>query len=250
VKSIDSDVLVKMQSYLGYTSNLTSATKLNVGEITTFNFSDTDVVKRLKNFGLTQRKSCNETVPDCFKFNRHFWRGLIDADGCLYLKVNGITKTNAQLSLVSSESCARDFKFFCESVINCNVRISSHSISTGVKYATLTGDSARKIIMYLYNNCSVFLDRKCNTATMAYYDFWKLKCRVSRQKPVKESDNTWTMQIYANGKTIRERGFLTEEDAVNARNSFVDHLNLKTKEGNEEWLMWQHQKVFRQSDMN
>lgn len=256
LKGNDAEILLKLQEYLGYSTNFKIIERPlpnhngERGEFAHFNFSDPVIVDRLKQLSLSSAKSGKEVVPECFKFNRHFWRGLIDADGCLSLKPSDGKSLTATLSLVSSEECVNDFKEFCESVIKCNVRISSHSKSDKIKYAILTGDSARKIMMYLYSDCSLYLNRKADKAKQACIDFWELQIRKSKQSPILQSNGTWMMQISEGIRTVRERGFITELDAISARDSFINAINIKRIKENDQWLMWQRQRIYKQFGMS
>lgn len=256
LKGNDASILLKLQEYLGYSTNFKMIDRPIVGHndecgtFAHFNFSDPVVVNRLKEFGLSSAKSGKEVVPECFKLNRHFWRGLIDADGCPSVKRSTNQSFNAHLSLVSSEECVNDFKYFCESIIKCNVTISNHNKCDKIMYATLSGNSARKIMMYLYDDCELFLPRKADIAKQACSDFWKLILKESAQKPICNLSGTWTMQVSNDGKTVRETGFSTEQEAIEARDSFVNEINIKRIKENEQWLMWQRQKIFKRFGMS
>lgn len=244
LKEQDKSILIKLKEYLGHPNSVTTSKRLKnkntgeKGEYATFSFSDTLAINRLKSFGLSMTKSGNEKVPACFKYDRHFWRGLVDADGSLSIRNYSTSSKTASLSLVSSEECVLDFKNFCESITDCNVRISDHTVSNKIKYATVTGQEARKIAMYLYRDCSLFLDRKHSLARELYLNFWELLQKDSIQKPMKHPNGTWFMQISVGKKTIREYGFTSESEAIVARDSFVDKYNKKMKEENIEWLTW------------
>ena len=106
------------------------------------------------------------------------------------------------------------------------------------------------MMMYLYSDCSLYLNRKADKAKQACIDFWELQIRKSNQSPVLQSNGTWMMQISEGRRTVRERGFITERDAISARDSFINAINIKRIKENDQWLMWQRQRIYKQFGMS
>jgi hypothetical protein len=117
----------------------------------------------LQNKGVTPRKSYTikpyaELDP---KLYRHYWRGVIDGDGCIY-----IDKDNRpRIELCGTWDVVEQFvlwgKTLCESKSNVCKNIN-------IWRCKFTGISAIKIIRELYKDANIFLDRKMEIARTIY----------------------------------------------------------------------------------
>lgn len=90
--------------------------------------------------------------------DRHFWRGVADGDGCVssYLS-NGGRNRYPQFTLLGSESLMNQFSRFVFESCGALPKVSFRS---GIFSVHLTCSKAASIIRTLYENASVFLDRK------------------------------------------------------------------------------------------
>ena len=229
VSSRDIDILVKLKNYLGSRNKITTrdvTVKGTVHQTSQFSFCDKEVVERLVSLGLVPRKSCKESVPCELENNRHFWRGLIDADGSLQLRLG--KENTFTLSLVGSLEVTSKFKEFCDKTVNSTTRVSKHNANpdAGVYYATLSGQKARDLCSLLYDNCSNYLTRKFNTAENVKLQTAVLCTRTSNASPLPTRDGKWTMQLGGpNNSTVRLCVFDTETAAIAARDLFIKDFN-------------------------
>ncbi len=135
-----------------------------------------DLIKQgcLENKSLILKFPTEEQVPK--HLIHHFIRGYIDGDGCYVLKKNKyIGKNKVTISYgVSIEIVGT--KNFCEGYINSlelhkNKIHSLHKKENGVKRVMYGGKYSLKIINKIYNNATIYLDRK-------YEKIKKLLCRL------------------------------------------------------------------------
>lgn len=229
----DREVLETIKGYLKSENKVSERTFVSsqtgkTHSTCTFSFTDNAVIERLEAEGLSPRKSGVEKLPsDVLSNNRHFWRGLVDADGSL-----SFTKGNsAILNLVGSLELVNGLAAFVKKSIDVTMKISKHSKSN-VFYASVTGDNARKIAKLLYDKSAYHLNRKKQRAEIMQQDLDTPKVRVCTAKPKQLLNGLWNVRIgLASPKsTVSLLGFKTEEEALNARDSYINDLNLKTKE--------------------
>lgn len=223
LNSKDIRILEKLKEYLGSSNKIGSrlASGYNVSQ---FCFSDKEIINRLIAVGLTSRKSTKEVIPVELENNRHFWRGLVDADGCLSTK-NTKAKFAFTVNLVGSKETAEKFKIFSDKNVGSNAKVSLHSKSSKAYYCTVTGQYARKLANFLYKDAKVFLDRKQQIAISIQKDYDYLNTKRSNATPLPTKDGRWTMQIGHKRKTIRLGVFDTQEEAVKARDAFIEEMN-------------------------
>lgn len=162
----DKYILKKLQSYLGMVSQH-GYDEREVYDKRTGKFyskasltvKDETLVRNLNNLGITPRKSAQETITNSLcKYNRHFWRGVVDGDGHIY-----ISKQRSILALVGSEDIVQSFIDFCIQ----EVGLETNRIKSSKQYKNctlfkvqLTGNDARNVAKYLYNDTSLCLTRK------------------------------------------------------------------------------------------
>jgi len=123
-----------------------------------FSIHSKRIFMRLGDFGLKPRKSFTAKATDLIKDNRHFWRGVVDGDGSLFItkrKVSGI-------SLVGSFDVVNQFSNFLKNELGSFIPVYKHKMIFSVQS---TGKKALQIMKLLYNESNVYLDRKkekCN----------------------------------------------------------------------------------------
>lgn len=111
----------------------------------------------LEHFGVVPRKSKTAKAIK-IEGNRHFWRGVIDGDGCI-----GITKNQyARIELVGSKNLLEQFATFAKHITGRDVLpVQPHKSIFRVR---LAGQTAKTLVAHLYDKCTVALDRKLATA--------------------------------------------------------------------------------------
>lgn len=107
-------------------------------------------------FGVVPQKSQNAKVPNSCLFNRDFWRGVIDGDGCLHTYGK-----RPHLHLCGTMSVCESFVEF---LTNENDLFSGHKVcrASGVNHfqVAFTGKKARMGMDLLYMDPCVSLQRK------------------------------------------------------------------------------------------
>lgn len=123
--------------------------------------SNTNLANSLRNKGIVANdKWVYNVLPE---LQRHFWRGVVDGDGCIY---NGKNKTKSiptpqiQLSLVGTPETIKCFYKFCCGIVKTKAKIKEKYQNRQMDYLRLHGWKALKICNALYENANVYLDRK------------------------------------------------------------------------------------------
>ncbi len=113
----------------------------------------------LRKYGVVPRKSFIAKALNGIESNKHFWRGVIDGDGCIDKRVKKYTR----LRLVGSKFLLKQFKHYCifniENVLKIDIRPKSSVYELGCNRI-----SSEKIIKHLYEGSNVYLDRKYKKA--------------------------------------------------------------------------------------
>lgn len=118
----------------------------------------------LANYGVVPRKSLTARVVG-LEMNRHFWRGVIDGDGCVFIFADRVnTRSCVGLSLVGSRSLLQQFvSFVKEHFSDIELKIHAKKNNRAVRVAT-SSNRALRILSLLYDDCSIALPRKANLA--------------------------------------------------------------------------------------
>jgi len=111
------------------------------------------LVSALSQFGITASKSASGYVRQ-LDANRHFWRGLVDGDGCLFMAKGKYPS----LRLCGTEPLLMQFRSFVLALRPS----AAVSIGRGPGIFRLWCDTrtSRNVARCLYQNCSVYLPRK------------------------------------------------------------------------------------------
>ena len=120
------------------------------------------IAAQLTALGVTPRKSLTLTycssVPQSLLC--HYWRGLIDGDGCISSspqKDRG-GRLKWSVSITGSQSIVNEFKLIGMELTSSNPSIHRRGNAYGVMFS---GNRNAKIIAnYLYGTATIFLDRK------------------------------------------------------------------------------------------
>lgn len=165
----DIEILQGLKEYIKSSNKITTSSTFDKRTLKTysycsFSFSSTEVISRLRGLGLTERKSCKESCPSIFKYNRHFWRGVLDGDGCI-----NAGKAN-MISLVGSESLLKDFLTFCKEVVGIS---RDYPITSNGKMKVIqicSYENCKKVLDHLYRDSNYRLTRKYETYLSKYAD--------------------------------------------------------------------------------
>jgi hypothetical protein len=96
---------------------------------------------------ITKDKKVFKLPPE---LERHYWRGAIDGDGRLDFKTNTI-------GLVGTKETCQAFKIFCQKHVKTKAHVRKHG---NIWSFRLHGNLAFELAEILYDNSSIYLDRK------------------------------------------------------------------------------------------
>jgi len=151
----DYKILEEISNYVEYSGKISKNKNRNITRLV---ISDPSFCIFFKNRGIIPNKSKIYKVPDIYKNNSNYWRGMIDGDGCIH-----ITKDNRLLlSLCGTYDVVYNFKLFCNSIVETKNKIIEHKNKDLFSF-NISGEKAIKILTIIYENKNnLFLERKYN----------------------------------------------------------------------------------------
>ncbi len=121
--------------------------------------NSTKIIDDLAKYGIIKNKSAIAKVIG-LENNRDFWRGVIDGDGSLFY-----SRGYPVLDLCGSYALVSQFKDYCFNIIKQNMpQVIKYKHSSCCFHFRFTGNKAQYIINNLYENASVYLERKMDLA--------------------------------------------------------------------------------------
>lgn len=173
----DKDHVKKFRDFLGATQHKLRRTRRKKdGKIywqAVFKVASAKLVQKLAEYGVVPLKTHTAKVCDALKYNKHFWRGVIDGDGSLTTN----NKIYPCICLVGSKPLCEQFRDYVKTHIpQCFANVYPTKTIFGFAVAATF---AVTIIKELYQNCTVALDRKLERAKkhMEWTGKSVLKCR-------------------------------------------------------------------------
>lgn len=168
LKESDKNHIQKFIYCLGYNGPIRQTKKITADKTYygwTVAMSSRHMVKKLKEWGVYRRKTFKVRPPKLDnQLERHFWRGMIDADGSLYYGNAG----QIAIHLLGTEFMLQEFVNFLhrnDYQHNINLRKILHLKHNKIKQISVLGNKrAAWIINLLYNKSAVSLDRKFDKA--------------------------------------------------------------------------------------
>lgn len=160
----DIDHLYKLRAFLKSSHKVSSYE----GKAT-FQFRSTPIVETLRRYGVTPRKSYTAQANTEMAHNRHFWRGVVDGDGCLRWDMatrKGGRRRRKELAPKRPVPClivegsihiARQFLEFVTSFTKTDATACP---CPGCFKVSLKGQPALDTIRRMYSDCTAALDRK------------------------------------------------------------------------------------------
>lgn len=119
------------------------------------------IIEDLSKHGLSERKSMTSRIPTGIPLNliNHFWRGVVDGDGHICIN-NQPPYKYLEIGLCGSKNIVEEFSSFIHQKLGIRPKVCpDHSI-----WKTKTGCSnAVKLCSLLYDNSTIYLDRKILT---------------------------------------------------------------------------------------
>lgn len=156
-----------------------------------------ELVQYLEHFGIHQRKSGKEKAHPALSSCRDFWRGLIDADGSIYIAENQM-----RLSLTGSKDICEQFRSYLIQEFGSDYSQSPIKTKDGCHELVVGGNiKANRIIKHLYYDSCMSLTRKLILAMQlnhATFEFRRLKdiSNVSGTGVVADG------KVFRNGKVV------------------------------------------------
>lgn len=145
----------------------------------TISFSHPKLISDLKELGMEERKSTREVAPECFAFDRHFWRGMVDGDGWLAVGKH----RGPVLGLCGSETICNQFLEFCKTIAG-DIKAKVLRRKGNLFAIVLTKNKCLPIARNLYLDQQICLPRKYNKY-LEFEEFFKnyqfYKHKVKRQ---------------------------------------------------------------------
>jgi len=166
LSSVDYEHLVKLKTALGFSGKTSRASSSNkiTGKIYSgvrFSARSSALVGCLLDCGITPRKSLTlEPWDGPPELMRHYWRGLIDGDGFIWK--NQLHRDWA-IGFCGSEAMVREFREYLAGVGVKGGSLSKYSEGHyRIRYCgTLI---TKTIVSLMYENCTVYLERKMSKA--------------------------------------------------------------------------------------
>lgn len=119
-------------------------------------FTSNKTFKDLKSYGIVGNKH-NRRGIKMLEFNKDFWRGVIDADGSLGID----SRSSPWLQIAGPYPIVKQFRSFSLEYVESKAKIIQNNKSKkSYKWQVRGSKLATKLIKLLYNNCSIYLDRK------------------------------------------------------------------------------------------
>lgn len=156
----DLPTLTRIAEMMGISSRPTAKQKHRTGRYKKssfgcISFRHPTLVANLIELGMEERKSTREVAPECFAFDRHFWRGMMDGDGSLFMcKLKGPV-----LTLCGSETICTQFLDYCKTIVDgIKVNVKRHK---GELFSVkLTKNKCLPVARALYQDQQLCLERK------------------------------------------------------------------------------------------
>lgn len=161
----DEQHLVKLRSSLGSGAKIEQGDNGRGKTAVRLRVSSPQLCKSLHEYGITPAKSHTmqinlEGVPT--NLHRHFWRGVVDADGWISITSNSNCKTQkVMLGLAGNPYTMNLFRNFAHSVGVKSPMKSVQRKGRPTQQVAIGGKADLELLLScLYDDCSVFLDRK------------------------------------------------------------------------------------------
>lgn len=158
---IDKLHLEKFKKSIESTHKIVDEKKRPVSTISINNFY---MVSRLKELGIMERKSKIAKPLNCIpeEFERDFWRGMVDGDGCVKLSTyktgsGNYSNNRPVLGLAGTKKICNGFKHFCLKYIDSKRNVCKNSTAWRFELDHIKAVEISKI---LYEGSCIYMNRK------------------------------------------------------------------------------------------
>lgn len=138
-----------MESYAEINTDICNRKSGYVTTMRRFTFANKTVRLNLESHGLLPQKSKIATVPNSYShdnsWSKHFWRGVVDGDGSLYINAN----KGRIINLVGSFDLCEKFRDYCSNKINISM-VPAIVKSDNIFSISFAGRNAIEIAKHLY----------------------------------------------------------------------------------------------------
>lgn len=159
LQTADKEILERISSYFNYTGPL-----YTMKESIRLTISDHDFRKFFEERGIVKNKTHNYQVPDLYLHNPHFWRGMIDGDGCIFKYEKHYTTYG--VSLVGTKHTIDSFKKYCEFILGKSVKVKAYKIKSTVEVYSINfvGKMYLPLLDAIYGDpiANMYITRKYN----------------------------------------------------------------------------------------
>lgn len=159
LQTADKEILEKISNYFNYTGPL-----YIMKESVRLTISDLAFRKYFEARGIVKNKTLDYQVPSFYLHNPHFWRGMLDGDGCIFKYERKYTIYG--ISLVGTKHTIDSFKKFCEFILGKSVKVKPYKIksSTEVYSINFVGKMYLPLLKAMYENpiANMYITRKYN----------------------------------------------------------------------------------------
>ena len=134
------------------------------GNRSSIRFASSKIAADIARYGIVPRKTFIAKALNGVEKSRHFWRGVVDGDGCLGINrrtVRGKTYSYPRLELCGSEELMWQFYKF---VTDFTTMKRSWPRPMGSIFRITIHAPAQDVIGFLYKDCSIALSRKLRLA--------------------------------------------------------------------------------------
>ena len=185
----DVDHMIKFKEFLKLENEIRICKNYGRGDLQCrLSFRNSRIWNNLNNKGCVPCKSLILTFPDINIFSNKnlvydFIRGYVDGDGCLYMYKTRNT-INTEVNLVGTESFLNGVKQFLGISGTIRNKSTRNYINRAYQLQYSTAN-ARKVARLLYENSTIYLDRKYNK----FLEFCQIEENSSKRKSSKISRN-------------------------------------------------------------
>jgi hypothetical protein len=166
LQSTDKEILEKIISYFNYTGPLYTMkrSKNNEKDQVRLTISDSSFRKFFEERGIIKNKTSDYKVPDYYLYNSHFWRGMLDGDGCIFKYEKQYTTYG--ISLVGTKHTINAFKQFCEFILGKTIKVRPYKVKSSIEIYSINfvGKMYLPLLKTIYNNpiANMYITRKYN----------------------------------------------------------------------------------------
>lgn len=181
--SKDKDHLYRFREFLGSTHAISDDTLSTMGfgsgTFNRFTFRSTAITNRLKELGVQPRKTQTAEAPPQLAYDRDFWRGMVDGDGCLGL--HSKRRMSPRIRLKGTRRITEQFLDFAKSIHPVWAKPRQ---APGCFEVSISDRPAFAVISALYADCCVALERKLEIARgiLATNFGWKKRLAIMKRE--------------------------------------------------------------------